>query len=76
MIEIKESKEGVKFVEGGGSFPLLYTVDLDRIHGNAIFADDDAEVLDFRNFKLTFLRFEVQVIVGQYLENVVHNLTV
>ena len=44
---------------------MLYTVDLDGVHGNAIFADDDPEVFDFRDFELTFLWLEVQIVVGQ-----------
>ena len=52
-------------MEGCGSFPIFNTIDFDQVHGNTVFADDDAKVFDFRDFELALLRFETQIVVGQ-----------
>ena len=61
-IKIQEAEECPNFLQGRGSFPVLHALDLDWIHGNGVFADNDAEVLHFGLFELAFLGFEVEVI--------------
>ena len=64
-IEVEETEESPQFTKGRGSLPVLNAVDFDRVHGDAVFTDDDAEILHFCNFKLALLRFKVEVVIGQ-----------
>ena len=61
-IEVQEAKECSNFLQGRGSFPVLHTLDLDRVHSDRVLADDDAEVLDFALFELAFLGFQVEIV--------------
>jgi hypothetical protein len=58
-IKVQEAEECSNFLQGRGTFPILYALDFDRIHGNGVLADDDSEVLHFGLFELAFLGFEV-----------------
>ena len=66
----------MKFPKGCRPFPILNTVDFDGVHGDVIFTDNDAEVFDFRDFKLALLRFEVEIIFGQDAKYVIDNPSV
>ena len=72
MIEIQEAKECSNFLQGRGSFPVLDTLDLDRVHCNGIFTDDNTEIFHFGLFKLAFLRFEVEVVNREDVQDVVY----
>ena len=56
-IEIQEAEECSNFLQGRGSFPILHALDFDRVHGYGVLADNNAEVLHFGLFELTFLGF-------------------
>ena len=45
----------------------------EKVVTDTVFADDDTEIFDFCNLKLTFLRFEIEVVFGQYPEDVVND---
>jgi hypothetical protein len=75
-IEIEETEEGAKFSKGCGAFPIFNTIDFNRIHSDAIFTDDDAEVFNCCRFELAFLRFEVEIVLGQNTQDIVNDTTV
>ena len=74
-IKVKETKEGLEFAKCHGSFPIFNTIDFDWVHSDAIFANDNTKVFNFCGFKLTFLWFEVEVVVGEYLEDIINDAT-
>ena len=75
-IKVEETEESSEFAKCCGSFPVFNTIDFDWVHSNTIFANDHPKVFDFYGFKLALLRFEVEVVVGEYLENIVDDATV
>ena len=75
-IEIKKTEESTNFAKCCGSFPVLDSVDFNRVHSNAILTDDNPKILHFRGFELTFLWFEIEVIVGEDLEDVIDDSSV
>jgi hypothetical protein len=54
-------------------FPVFDTIDFDRVHGDAIFANDNTKIFNFSSFELAFLGFKVKVIVSQDLEDIIDN---
>ena len=75
-IEVEKAQECPQFAKGCGSFPIFDAIDFDRVHGDAVFTDNDAEVLHFCNFELAFLRFKVEVVIGQNAQYIVNNMSV
>ena len=62
VIEIEEAEECSNFLQSGGAFSVLHTLDFDRVHSNGVFLDDNAEILHFGLLELAFLRFEVKIV--------------
>jgi hypothetical protein len=74
-IEVEEAQKGAKFPKGCRSFPVLNTIDFNRVHSNTVFTDDDAEIFDFRRFELALLRLEVKIVFSQNTKDVVNYST-
>ena len=66
----------MKFTKGCRSFPIFDTVNLDGVHGDVIFANDDTKIFDFRDFELAFLGFEVQIVVGEDAQYIIDDVAV
>ena len=75
-IKVKESKEGAEFLKCGRPFPISDTVNFNGVHGNAIFTDNDTKVFNLCGFELALLQFEVEVIIGKDLKDVVNDSSV
>ena len=58
-VEVEKTQERTQFPEGCGSFPIFDAINLDGVHGNAVFANDNTQVFNFRGFELALLWFEV-----------------
>ena len=58
-IKVEKAQECAEFPQSRGSFPVFDAIHFHRIHSDTILTDDNAKVLDFRDFELAFLRFEV-----------------
>ncbi len=61
-VEIGESQERLKFFLFGWYWPVKDAFDLDRVHVDASFADDDAQVFCLQDFELAFLGFKEQFV--------------
>ena len=71
-IEIQEAEERSNFLQRRGSFPIFYTLDFDRVHGNGVFPDNNTEIFHFGLFELAFLRFEVEIVDCKDAQDIVH----
>ena len=75
-IEIEETEKCSNFLQGCRTFPILHTLDLDWVHGNGVFPDDNTKVLDFSLFELAFLRFEVKIVNCEDAQDIVYDTAV
>ena len=71
-IKIQEAEECPNFLQGRGSFPILYALDFDRVHSDGVLTDDDAEVLHFGLFELALLGFQVEIVDCKDAQHIVH----
>ena len=75
-IKVQEAEESSNFLQGHGSFPILHTLDLDGVHGDGVFADDDAEILHFGLLELAFLGFQVKIVDCEDVQDIVDHTAV
>ncbi len=61
-VEICESQEELKFLLFGWRRPVEDAFDLDQVHADAAFADDDAQILRFQDLKLTLFCFKEKLV--------------
>ena len=45
-------------------FPIFDTIDLNGVHSDTIFTNDNTKIFNLRDFKLALLQFEIEVIIG------------
>jgi hypothetical protein len=71
-VEIAKSEKTLYVLLGFWDRPVDNTLDLDRVHGYLVVRDDHSKVFNLRPLELAFFWLEVQVILLEALENLVH----
>ena len=75
-IEIQEADECSNFLQSRRSFPVLHTLDFDRVHGDGVFPDNNTEILYFSLLKLALLGFQVKIVDCEDAQDIVDYTTV
>ena len=75
-IEVQEAEKCLNFLQGRGSFLVLYALDFNQVHSDGVFLDNDTKVFHFGLFELAFLRFEVEVVYCEDAQDIVHHTMV
>ena len=76
MIEVGKAEEGSHILDFGRGWPGSNAIKFDRVHGKLTRFHDHSEVLDFRDVKLAFFKFQIEVELSHPLEDMVDLLGV
>src|SRR5580658_702588 len=68
-IKIAETQEALNFLLGFWGGPFRNSLDLDGVHLNLSFRDNDTEVFDSSLFKVAFVGFQIEIIILEYLKH-------
>src|SRR5258708_19141804 len=76
LIEVHKAKEGLDLLDLRWGQSLCYSMDLNQIHGDMVFQDDQSEVFDLLLLELAFLWLEKQPPPSEGSKDLVDNLPV
>ena len=75
-VEVGESQEWLDLLLICGGWPFNHSGDLNRVHSHRVVGDNNTEVLNLCLLKLTFLWFQVEVMLLEEAEDFLGDLLV
>jgi hypothetical protein len=68
-VKVAKSKEGLDLLDFGRSWPFSNALDFGGIHVDVSVVNNNAKVFNRSLIKGAFLRFEIEVVLGETAEN-------